>query len=388
MKHKYMIAAALAAAALVAEAQPCSMDSLAAAIAGSDPAWHARQAELRAAELSVRADATLPGVEAEGEYLWGTQGENRWGFGVSQSFDWPGVYAARRQAAGATGRAFAQLARAERVERTLAAKLALIDLVAARRRAAKTGDVCANLRRLADLTQRALDHGQATILDLRKLQIALLEAELRQQQAEQTRTEAIAALQAMGYGREVPEGLAYPADADHDVAATRWQAMPSVLAARAEAEAAEARARAAQRGMLPGFSLGYRHQMEGGQHFNGLSVGISLPAWGSDKQRRAALAEAEAARWQSEAALSSQEAALQAALLNVQALEQRVRAYDRALDTADYPELLEKSLNGGQISMLTYIQELNFFLEAEMERIDAEQQYQAALAGLQRYTAD
>ena len=380
-----MIAAAFAAVALAGEAMPESMDSLAAAIAGADPAWQARRAELRAAELSVKADASLPGIEAEGEYLWGTQGENRWGFGVSQGFDWPGVYGARREAAGAAGRAFAQLARAEQAERTLAAKLALIDLVAARRRAAKAGGICDNLRRLTDLTQRALDHGQATILDLRKLQIATLEAELKLQQAEQTRTEALAALQALGFKGDVPDGLSYPEAADSRTAAEAWQAMPSVKAAEAEAEAARARARAAARSMMPGFSLGYRHQMEGGQHFNGLSVGISLPAWGANKQRNAARAEAEAAAWQAEAALSSHQAALQAALRNVQALEGRVKAYDKALDTADYPELLQKSLNGGQITMLTYIQELNFFLEAEMERIDVEQQYQAALAGLQRY---
>lgn len=387
MKRHILTAALLAATALAAASRTSAIDSLAHAIALADPATQARHAELRAASLAMQAETSLPGLEAEGEHLWGRGGDNRWGLGISQSFDWPGVYAARRSAAREAGDAFAMLARAEMAERSLSAKLTLIDLVAARRRAATVGRIAGNLRRLTELTRTALDRGQATILDLRKLEIALLETELRLEQAELTRAEAIGSLRAMGFSGEVPEGLAYPDPADATEAAARWEAMPSVMAARAEARAAEARAKAAGRSMMPGFSLGYRHQFEGGNHFNGLSVGIALPAWGSGKARKAARAEAEAASLMEEARLSEHNAALATALRKLPGLEARMKAYDSALSASDYVGLLEKSLNGGQISVLSYIQELNFFLEAEMARIDAEQQYHTALAGLCRFNS-
>lgn len=372
-------------AALPAGAYASQLDSLAQAIVLADPAWQAREASLRASAAAVKAANTLPGPEAEGEYLWGPAGDNRWGAGVSQSFDWPGVYAARRAESRAAANAFDRLASAELAERTLAARLTLIDLIAARRRASTVGRIADNLRRQTELTQRALDHGQATILDLRKLQIAALEAGTRLEQAEQARAEAIGQLRAMGLRAEVPDGLTYPDATDTDAAVQNWNAMPGVRAAEAEAEAAEARARAAARSLLPGFSIGYRHQFEGGNHFNGISFGISLPSWGSKKALRAARAEAEAARMQSEVAHSSHDAALETLLRSLPGLKARTEAYRDALDTSDYPVLLEKSLNGGQISILTYIQELNFFLEAEMARIEAEQQYQAALASLSRF---
>lgn len=149
-------------AALPAGAYASQLDSLAQAIVLADPAWQAREASLRASAAAVKAANTLPGPEAEGEYLWGPAGDNRWGAGVSQSFDWPGVYAARRAESRAAANAFDLLASAELAERTLAARLTLIDLIAARRRAATVGRIADNLRRQTELTQRALDHGQAT----------------------------------------------------------------------------------------------------------------------------------------------------------------------------------------------------------------------------------
>ena len=382
--RKSLIIALFAAAAITGHA--ADIDSLAATIASANPAVRARQAELRSASLAASADAMLPGPEIEGEHLWGPSGDNRWGVGISQSFDWPGVYAAKRGARRAADNAFVQLAHAELAEQRLAAKLALIDLVAARREAATVRDIYNNVQEFLDLTRRALDHGQATILDVRKLQIEQLEVGRRLEEAEQARAEALAALRAMGCDTDVPDALDYPAaSADYADAAARWMASPALMAARAEADASAARAKAAARSCLPGFSLGYRHQYEGGTHFNGLSVGIALPAWGASRSKAAARAEAGPAALQAEAQTAATASQFDAQRRRVVALGERLEAYDGALATSDYPALLRKSLDGGQISMLTYIQELNFFMEARIAREQAARDYHLALATLNKY---
>lgn len=66
-------------------------------------------------------------------------------------------------------------------------------------------------------------------------------------------------------------------------------------------------------------------------------------------------------------------------------LGQRVERYSEAVGGADYAMLLRKSLDGGQISVLTYVQELNFFLEANLAQAAAERDYHAALATLLKY---
>lgn len=48
-------------------------------------------------------------------------------------------------------------------------------------------------------------------------------------------------------------------------------------------------------------------------------------------------------------------------------------------------ELLKKALDAGQISFLTYMQELNYFLSARRDFLEAHYRYHLALARLQRY---
>jgi len=375
-----------AAAAPVALQAMSPIDSLAAVIAEANPAFNARRAELQSRSLSIQAENMLPGPELEGEHLWGPDGDNRWGAGISQSFDWPGVYSARRQARRASDNAFAQLAEAERAEQVLAAKLALIDLVAARHDAGMLRRIHSNVAELTELTQRALDHGQATILDLRKLQIEGIDISRRLEQAEQERSAAIAELRAMGYSGDVPDALDYPSVApDYAAAASRWMSAPTLAAARAEEMAAKARAAAAARGCLPGFSLGYRHQYEGGSHFNGLSVGIALPAWGSSKAKAAARAEAEAARLQAEAQMAETTARFDDTRRRLMGLEVRRQQYRETLGGSDYTDLLRKSLEGGQISIITYIQELNFVMEALLSWEQVEKEYHTLLSILNKY---
>ncbi|MDE6453845.1 MAG: TolC family protein [Muribaculaceae bacterium] len=384
---KRILATALAGiictGALCAKSQ---LDSLAARIADANPATAARLSELTSADLSLQAAGMLPGPELEGEHLWGPGGDNRWGMGISQSFDWPGVYAAQRRERKAARSAFALLAKSERAEAELTARLALIDLIAARKEAAVIADIYANVSEMEQLTRRALDHGQATILDVRKLQIESLDIALRLEQAEQARAEALNALRAMGWTDTVAGTLDYPEEAaDYSEAERQWAESPALAAARSSAQAASERATAAARSMLPGFSLGYRHQFEGGNHFNGISAAIALPAWGSGKARRAAKAEAEAARMQADALAAQTHSDFDSARRRLQGLAERRRAYSEALDASDYPLLLKKSLTGGQISTLTYIQELNFFMEAGIARLRNERDYQSALAFLYKY---
>ncbi len=209
---------------------------------------------------------------------------------------------------------------------------------------------------------------------------------LRLEQAGQAQSEAVARLRAMGYDGDVPEDMDYPeASSDYAAAESRWMSSPAVRASQSGAEAAAERASAAARSALPGFSLGYRHQFEGGNHFNGFSVGIALPSWGVSRAKAAAKAEAEAARIQAESQVAQTVAAFDDARRRLEGLSSRMKAYDEALSDADYAVLLRKSLDGGQISMLTYIQEINFFLEARLSRENTARDYHAALAVINKY---
>lgn len=362
------------------------LDEVAAQITAANPQFAARSAELSAAAASVSAEATLPGLEIEGEYLWGADADNRWGLGVSQSFDWPGVYSARRRAAHASANAFEQLRLAEQAELTLNAKLALIDLVAARRRAAVLSEIYSNVDKLKQFIAKAFDNGQATILDYRKVQIEAINVATLLSRVEQERAEALSAIRAMGYKSDIPEDLSYPESSCNTTdAQSRWLNAPAIAAARAEAVAASARANATAREALPGFALGYRHQFEGGNHFNGISAAIALPSWGSGKKRAAARAEAEAARLQVSAEEARITAEFDATRRTLEARSITIKAYEEALGAPNYIELLQKLLDSGQVDILIYIQEINFYMQASLDYQEALRDYHRTLAKLMKY---
>ena len=57
-----------------------------------------------------------------------------------------------------------------------------------------------------------------------------------------------------------------------------------------------------------------------------------------------------------------------------------------AVENSDNAALLKKALAGGQINLITYIQETNYFLEARAELLDLEYRYAKALATLRGLT--
>ena len=56
------------------------------------------------------------------------------------------------------------------------------------------------------------------------------------------------------------------------------------------------------------------------------------------------------------------------------------------MENSDNAALLKKALAGGQINLITYIQETNYFLEARAELLDLEYRYAKALATLRGLT--
>ena len=64
-------------------------------------------------------------------------------------------------------------------------------------------------------------------------------------------------------------------------------------------------------------------------------------------------------------------------------LIKQINKFETALN-GNHHELLLKALKGGQINMLDYIQEVNFYLEAELDLENMRHQYQLALSRLNR----
>lgn len=338
---------------------------------------------LEAEAASVRAENVLEGPEAEFEHLWATKGsETRWSAGVSQSFDWPGVYGARRRQAAALGAAARAVSRSVAMDRALEIKMKILDLINARQRLRFFEEVEADVARIDSLTRRSFELEAVTVLDVRKTGLALVDCRRETSAARATVSSLEYALISLG----VPPGewTEYP-DQGELAPPTPPEQMPEYLAARAREEAARASLGVIKRNSLPGFSFGFNHAYEDGRHFNGLSIGLRLPSWSRKDRVRAAELEARALADESDSGLAQAFAEEAASRHNVATLHEALEEYRGLSDDNSYLPLLRRAYDGGQLTVIDYIQEINLFRQNRLNFIDLDYQYQTALARANRY---
>lgn len=335
---------------------------------------------------ALRADNIVESPEVEAEHLWGPE-NNRWSIGVSQQLDWPGVYRARSQQAQSMASLNDLLLTRLALDKALSYKLAILDVVNARARLDFTRSVADNLQRIAELTANSYDNGEATILDLQKSRIAVLDSRRKVASAQAEMESLIAALKASG--ADVPDAdspiwQAYPIQQCQLPSVEQSDYIQSAIATQ-RASLAKATSRSIKMQSLPSFSVGYVHAYEDRSHFNGFSFSITLPSFSRSQRLRAARAEAEAEVFAYDAELTAAMAETMGQYNVAMALQQSLNDYRDLTGDNTYIDLLNKAFDGGELTVIDYITEVNMFMESRQEYIDLLYRYNLALARLNRY---
>lgn len=133
---------------------------------------------------------------------------------------------------------------------------------------------------------------------------------------------------------------------------------------------------------LPTFSAGYMSEKVVGQRFQGLTLGISVPMWENKnrvKQAKAAVVAAQAREMDSKQQFYN---LLQIQYNRALGLKNTAESYRKSLAMANSSELLKKALDAGEISLLNYMLELGLYYHMVNQTLEAERDYQKALAEL------
>lgn len=362
------------------------IDDIITEIQTNNPLARALRAEQTAELLNRSADNRLEATELGFDYKWSSPAEEgtKMAIELSQGFDWPGVYAARRKAARSAEAAMTHR-RAEQLNSiALEARTQLLTVIDANRRCDMLRMIVANLDTMHVSMHSLLEQREATELDHRK--VALEEIAMKQQlaEAENSRTDALAAIAALN-GGTLPAGVAdlreYPQDELLPLASYINRGNPEADAELAEAATGRLDARAARMDMLPGFSLGYVFEREAGVNFQGFSIGVRLPQYSAKTRAKAISVQALAAEHRAEQAEQSRRAEISAAHRDAQTTARLLSDYETALGK-DYTRLLRRSLDAGQISYAEYFTELNFYLAAQLEFYSQQLRYHTLLATL------
>lgn len=133
---------------------------------------------------------------------------------------------------------------------------------------------------------------------------------------------------------------------------------------------------------LPRLNGGYMMESVGAEKFQGITVGLSVPLWERKNTVKAARAQQEAALLQENDFRLQWRSHLLQIFHRAENAQRLVDSYRGQLDQIQQKELLDEALYAGQISLIDYLQELQFNYEAVDQLMEAEKQLQATYAEL------
>ena len=375
-------------------ARAISLEETALIILDKSPETGYQEMSLQSDTEELKTISNLPDPEVGGEYLFAPEKEdNRWAAELSWGLEWPGVYSARaKEAKGKSDAARARIY-AWRAERLAEIKNLLLDYIHAQKRLRLLDELNANNDSIYKLAENSSRGGEMTLLDLNKVKLEYANIKGARVAVVDEMGDIIASLSGI-YGKDCEELLKdmdcqFPALVvpSSEKLALIKETSPEVLVALSEAQASRMTGEVAKMEALPSISVGYKHAYEESTHFNGATIGVSIPLFSSRGKQKAAKAGVMAAEYKAETTALEIEAEVFQTWKRLINMEQQIREITPLVENADYNTTLLKAYKGGVLTVIEYLSDRNYFTTAAMELVNLRLAAAKAQAKLEKYLA-
>lgn len=234
-----------------------------------------------------------------------------------------------------------------------------------------------------------LELGDANALEINKAKLHLMQV---QKQEKEARTEVLAIkekLKSLNGGEEIDLLVEdYPIESLIDIDSimiNRLSFDPELLYSQKSMEASQKQLKVTKNLQLPKFSLGYGTETVADEKFKGFLVGVSIPLWTS--KRAIQKAKFETQFYDLNANAINQSIIAETTILYKQALslEESLNSYNAVLSLVNNEELLNQSLEAGEISIIDFFTEMFYYYEIYDDFLTVEKDYHQALAQLYKY---
>lgn len=344
----------------------------------------AKDAEAARMEVQTQNNLEDPSVEYSPFYTKGISGMSSSELVVSQSFDFPTLYAARHSSGKLQKEVVDRQYQVERRELLLSAKNLCLDLIMLNKQQAMLSLRKKNAGDLLTLFDERLKQGDAGVLDINKIKMELMNVQTEVAQNNAAHRTALQKLLAMNGNLPIEFSASeYP---QAKVPADYNELYDEVVAIDATLQMADASARAAEKNVsvqrqnwLPKLEVGYRRNTSIDEKSNGFLIGGSLPLFSNRKKNKIARAQAVSARLRLDDVRLQTEADVQSRYNELCQLDEAMRAYDVTLMTNTL-SLLKEAVTEGQISVIDYYTEADNVYNKLMAYYEVENRYQKLLA--------
>lgn len=331
--------------------------------------------------LELKSENNLPDPKAGTYYLpAGKHGTgDYWEFEVTQSFEFPTVYSARRNMIDKQEEQMQLENRTLRQEVLLPAKKYLTELVYWNKKMSVVQMRVQEARQVFDQIQELFEKEEVGILEVNKAKISWMQEKFKVEQIETTQENLLLRLQNLNAGIEVSfdqsefsEGLPL---ADFD---SIWQdkqlSDPTLQILKQQEQVALQKIEVSKKQGLPDLTAGFNHQGIAGANYTGIFAGVSIPLWSNRHRVEAAKARHRYQQFNSDVKSTAAFSELQTQYNEYQILLNKFREYQSTLDGLDSETLLLEAYRLGEISFIEYYMELQFYRKAYDSMLEMENQ--------------
>lgn len=393
MKRTLIILYMVCAAAPILCAQSVlksGWESWMAQIAQNNTTLKALHRQMQASVLANGSNLCLPDPEAEVAYLVGTPKgvPNRTNVSLTQSLDWDVLLGRRRALAKANNQvAYNDYRRA--VQQVLTeADEQFTTLVYYNKLCGELSQRQTLAEEIERLYQQKFERGDINQLEVNKVRLNASVCRADWARANNERQQILANLQRLNGGHAVAftdtiyplAGKALPPLVDFQSALAGSLAVQTAQAAVVQSEA---EIKVAKAEGLPALTVGFQGEYIKQNNYSGLSLGFSVPIWGNSRKKiRKAEAELAANRLTVDDVIYQERAQVAKLYASAQQLQQAAYALQKDMQLMNNDQLLRRSLELGQISLLDYLLELSFYYTARTSQLEAERDAQLAVSAL------
>ena len=345
--------------------------------------------QMEAQKLGNKTGINPANPEVEFGYLWGSPSAigNRKDINIRQTFDFPTVYAQRSRLSDLQNNSAEYQYKSQRMELLLSAKTFCIELVYYNALGKLYERQLDNAKQIAEAYERMKQTGDANQLEYNKavLNYTNMDNEVKRINLECKRL--LSELSRLNGGnpivfdRAVYETAVLPADFENWYAQAEAE-NPALSYLKSQVEIDNRQVKLSRASSLPKFSVGYMGEFVAGQKFQGATIGMSIPLWENKNKVKQAKATVKASERIVEDARMQYYNRLKNLYVQVSGLQNNVRQYNSVFEQNDNGDLLFKAYRNGEISLLNYLLEMEYYFVAYNKRLQAERDLELALAEL------
>lgn len=342
--------------------------------------------------LQLRSENQPPDPQIGGYYLpFGAHTPGDYSeFEISQSIEFPTVYAARKKWNEArTLEAELQLL-ARRQEILLEAEQHCMELIHLRKRSQLEQERYDQAKKVVEHVEALHEKGQLGVLELNKARVAWMQVQFKVQRLENEESGLLLTLLDLNGGKDlIFQTSQYEGDLSLPAKEALWQEMRAkdpILRQLEQLQMIAAQSiKVAKSQGLPDLSVGYNYQGVSGSNYSGVYAGLSIPLWSNRHKVKAARSDLAFQEAYGTAETAQARTTFEKSVNTYQLLFAEYEEFTNTLNGLNSEALLLQAYELGEISFLEYHMEIQFYRQAIDDMLQREKEMHQLKAQIQRH---